>query len=187
MTKTSDNIRIRVGVFETNSSSSHSLTTGDAELTQTFHEHDLRAGKIPIILGEYGWEWKRFRRPENKASYLLTSILNNSEIKSKEDVRDEVCKMNEDARNVIEAIEEHTGCRVEIYTGGFFYIDHESVNLYRQIGRDKESILSFILSPSAFVTTGNDNSYPPDQIMNDMGRPEPYLINTPTATARMGM
>jgi hypothetical protein len=95
--------------------------------------------------------------------------------------------MNEDARNVIEAIEEHTGCRVEIYTGGFFYIDHESVNLYRQIGRDKESILSFILSPSAFVTTGNDNSYPPDQIMNDMGRPEPYLINTPTATARMGM
>lgn len=66
--------KIRKGVFETNSSSSHSICIDD----KTFILDTLipdADGVITIKAGQFGWEWKKYNDAKAKASYCLTGTL----------------------------------------------------------------------------------------------------------------
>ena len=53
--------QIRKNVFETNSSSSHSLTVSEGDITgQPFSDHTLREGVVIVGKGEYGWEFEQY-------------------------------------------------------------------------------------------------------------------------------
>jgi len=90
--------QIRRGVFETNSSSSHSVTISKdrIELTEDDYikrvDHMAKTGKNKVMLefGEFGWGWDVLSDPSSKLSYLATIILgeidfNSAEISSTDD------------------------------------------------------------------------------------------------------
>lgn len=63
--------QIRNNVFETNSSSTHSITLqGLKDKMVTLYEED----NIEIRFGEYGWEQEQYYGYQDKLSYVLTMI-----------------------------------------------------------------------------------------------------------------
>ena len=64
---------IRKSVFETNSSSCHSLDiTDDTELNDIPIPDD--EGVITLVSGDFGWELRNYKHFESKAAYLIVYI-----------------------------------------------------------------------------------------------------------------
>lgn len=62
--------QMRKCVFETNSSSTHSVCiTTNRNTTLCFQNH------VNFRCGDFGWEWKRLDTVEDKAAYLYSSML----------------------------------------------------------------------------------------------------------------
>lgn len=109
-------IRVRNGVWETNSSSCHSITIhkGDYVLNTKDFDSYITNGKLSIELGEFGWGYDESNDGYVKASYLLT-----------------MCKMLDstcDEQNIIDLL----GAILHIHditltNEDDCYIDHESV------------------------------------------------------------
>jgi hypothetical protein len=134
---------IRKGVFETNSSSSHSiaLATEDKEfvLDTIYPNQD---GIIIINGDEYGWEWFKHNDSETKASYAAQSFANDSN------------QLDE----LREVIMEQTGATEVIFNGlNDGYIDHES---YGIVPTGKSELRNFIFNKNSWLFGGNDNSSP---------------------------
>lgn len=167
-------IQIRENVFETNSSSSHSLTiTKDDMLIHNFPDEELSNGQVNILLKSFGWEQERLYTPSNKASYMLADCLDDDFKKtlsgrdgSFENLRDSIVENSSRGALVIEAIEAHTGCEVFIQ-GGDCYVDHQSVGTSYQIPEEIDDITHFLFSNSC-ITLGNDNRDDPVVITNDL-------------------
>jgi hypothetical protein len=66
--------QIRNSVFESNSSSTHSLTVHKNGLNQTL-EVDEFTNKVITHFGEFGWGYDVFTDPETKLSYLVTMLV----------------------------------------------------------------------------------------------------------------
>lgn len=133
---------IRVGVWETNSSSSHSLSVGSEE-NKSFVLSTILPngeGKIRLTGGAYGWEWFKTNDSLEKANYCVQSI----------GLTD----------NLIEVIKEVTGAE-EVYLkeneGAYNYIDHDS---HGMIFDSKEWLKDFIFNKNSFLFGGNDNERP---------------------------
>lgn len=130
---------IRYGVFETNSSSSHSLSLG----SQTSKDFVLETiypdeeGKIYINGGEYGWEWDKFNDSITKANYAAQQL------------------QYESHDNLIEVIKEVTGAEDVIIDVDGGYVDHDSRGL---VSNQKEWLKDFIFNQNSWCFTGNDNS-----------------------------
>lgn len=134
---------IRKGVFETNSSSSHSiaLATEDKEfvLDTIYPNQD---GIIIINGDEYGWEWFKHNDSETKASYAAQSFANDSN------------QLDE----LREVIMEQTGATEVIFNGlNDGYIDHDS---YGIVPTGKSELRNFIFNKNSWLFGGNDNSSP---------------------------
>ena len=140
---------IRENVFETNSSSCHSISlgkdTGKQFLLDTLYPD--QHGVINLSGGEFGWEWAKYNDVQTKASYAATATL-----------------YGLDPDLLVDVIKEHTGAdavfiRVsdEYETDGYGYIDHESVG---NCPRDKEGLKDFLFNKNSWLFTGNDNSSP---------------------------
>ena len=134
---------IRKGVFETNSSSSHSiaLATEDKEfvLDTIYPNQD---GIIIINGDEYGWEWFKHNDSETKASYAAQSFANDSN------------QLDE----LREVIMEQTGATEVIFNGlNNGYIDHDS---YGIVPTGKSELRNFIFNKNSWLFGGNDNSSP---------------------------
>lgn len=132
--------QIRKGVFETNSSSTHSICIAkDCEITIP--------SKIYFRFGEFGWEEGTLQSVEEKASYLYTGLIN--------------CKRESDFENVLAILEKYninTECEKRGIDEG--YIDHAGY-LYQflnDICSDEKKLLNFLFSDLSFILTGNDNS-----------------------------
>ena len=161
--------QIRKGVFETNSSSCHSICIATG-LTQ---DHLHFPEKVTFRYGEFGWEHTHIDTVEEKASYLYTAI---SHI-----VRDSVDRWKECLMFIFETLKEyHVGCSFEGYvklepwvsTYGDSpqlrfsaeidngYIDHyeDTLALVDSLCSDKDLLLSYLFSSKSFILTGNDNS-----------------------------
>lgn len=165
-------IQIRKSVFETNSSSSHSLTMGTGDLSQPpFDAEVLRSGIIPVTVGEYGWEYFRYYMPINKIKYLLTQVTRGS-LPSAEDLENEGLTLTESVREdsridrLFKVVEEHTGCKIEVQPGSG-YVDHDSDDVGMDLLRDTTALHQFLFDQSAYIETSNDNDGPPWQISND--------------------
>lgn len=131
---------IRIGCFETNSSSSHSISICDKYLVYgSLYPNENGVIIIPAV--EFGWEHEKYNDPETKAAYAFLDSYKHDLIK--------------------EVITEHTGAEeIKILDGG--YIDHQSTGTFsckltNDIAEDKKIIKNFIFNKNSWLFTSNDN------------------------------
>ena len=133
--------QIRRNVFETNSSSTHSISIVD---TKGMYDTILpdEDGNIVLEGGEFGWEIKEYSDPLTKANYCA---IDNEDNQDRLDM-------------LIEVIKEHTNCKeVIIKSLEDSYIDHQSAGNSDEAFWNKESLRIFLFSPSSTLYTDNDN------------------------------
>ncbi len=178
--------QIRRGVFETNSSSTHSLTW--SRKSQMAHSSCLKPnddGYVEVTFGEFGWAWDEYNDPIDKLSYIVTMIAENLEYRM-QDNPDEIIGTKEefeqlpDFRKVSEVVANYCNCngitllndidvRTIDYNGKTYptlefdgYIDHQSCEDYRCIqdfldDYGSPTLESYIFDYGISVRTGNDN------------------------------
>lgn len=112
--------KIRKNVFETNSSSTHSISIARGDNSYlTEIPSPKKDGKIYINSGEYGWEVCVYHNVQDKLSYAATYALNYAD---------------HHLDTLTEVIKEFTGAEEVIYDNGIKsdnwgdhgYIDHQS-------------------------------------------------------------
>lgn len=130
---------IRRGVFETNSSSSHSISIANSDgILDTIMPDEN--GNIVLTVGEFGWDWERINDSLTKANYCAVDVQNDPD----------------KLRMLRDVIMDHTGCSDVIFQIEG-YIDHKS------IGNSSEAFVSYatlkncIFNPNSYIFTGNDN------------------------------
>lgn len=127
---------IRAGVFETNSSSTHSITiSNDTVLNDTITPDS--EGVVRLSGGEFGWDYFDSNEAIVKANYAAQAL-------------------GDDCENLIEVIREQTGAEFVLIDTSKGYIDHQSVGLVRD---DKEWLRQFIFSKGSYLYGGNDNDW----------------------------
>lgn len=141
------NISIRKGVFETNSSSCHSVSiSNDVSTTSNL---DVENGVVSLDYCEYGWSGPSCRSPYDKACYAATWVRNYG--------------TNEQFDMFLEVIRENTGAVViEIPEGDDSYyrtghIDHQSVDTIESYFSNKKILKSFLFNDKYSVLIDNDN------------------------------
>jgi len=165
--------QIRQGVFETNSSSTHSICIAkDATLTIP--------KSLAFCFGEFGWECDTLSSVGVKASYLYTGL---TQCDRQEDIDkiaailsskgisvafEEPVYKTSSWKNSDGDIVEHRYCD----NGG--YVDHANDlgDFLNAILADEDKLMSYLFSDLSFIITGNDNddqdvdiqvSYPHDE------------------------
>lgn len=143
---------IRRGVFETNSSSSHSVSIKHGDyVPEKLYVED---GICKIYPGEFGWEEFDYNDAATKAAYCLTYV------KMFEEEETEPLSMM-----LREVIAEVTGADVEFVAedgSSWGYIDHQSSDVWRaacgDAFRNKKALKAFIFNSRSVLTTNNDNN-----------------------------
>lgn len=153
--------QIRRNVFETNSSSTHSLC-----ITKNTLLDDLRT-HVDFKLMDFGWEFEVYNDVDSKAAYLYTALCNNEEHDLILMIADTLTK-----HGISYTFENPEDTR---YGGYKAYIDHynELEEQFNKLCSDENMLLRFLFSSESFILTGNDNeegnvnisvSYPYDEI-----------------------
>jgi len=141
---------IRRFVFETNSSSTHSMCVTKNNVL------DQKLEYIKFSLGEFGWDYDNLRSVGEKASYLYTGILANNRDELIDNIK-EILQKN-DVQYDFEEPEFDT------YSDGSRYlnnggIDHsDELYDFLDICKDEDEFMRYLFSSESFVRTGNDNS-----------------------------
>lgn len=148
-------IKTRNSVFETNSSSTHSVSIEDItdkDMLDTMLPNE--DGNIVLEGGEFGWEEESYNDAWTKANYLAVySCLYSGDL-------DETFKEN--LKNVIK---DQTKCKNVIFeitddwNKNYSYIDHQSVECrdYDDLMRNLKEIRNFIFNKKSYLYTDNDN------------------------------
>lgn len=167
MKDTSVTTQIRSQVFETNSSSSHSITVSGTEAEDFGLGKDvLRSGVISIEqYSDFGWEWTEFHGTKDKIAYMLMQcdpqeFSFNAE--GSDDIVPRLVERSDNARWLVDVIERATGCMIEMRVGSYVGIDHQSHGEGSELFCDESAMRQFLFSPSSYLQTGNDNSSPWD-------------------------
>ena len=147
---------IRNKVFETNSSSSHSISIYNATngLYDTITPDE--DGIITLTGGKFNWEWEKYNDALTKANYAAVFAMGDQQMTDM----------------LVEVIKEHTGakdvqilCSEDYKNPNHSYIDHQSA---RSEGGDAgkafdtpATLKNFIFHPESWLFTGNDNDTAP--------------------------
>lgn len=137
----------RKGVFETNSSSMHSISiSDDVEYYETIYPDEN--GIIILIGGEFGWEIEKYNDAWTKANYAAVDVNGNKEKTSM----------------LKKVIREHTGAKeVKISLScnwknpEMCYIDHQSVGTSEDAFFSEDTLKNWIFNPKSWLKTDNDN------------------------------
>lgn len=150
---------IRPNVFETNSSSTHSLVLSEAGnlLEQPFSDVITKQGVVTVEGGEFGWDIETFTNVHDKLSYLYTDAMLSASEKSEPDP-----ETNDKLRMLVDAVKEHTGLVLGFsHNSGYWefgYIDHQSVGLCADVwSKGVEGVKQFLFDPSSYFETDNDS------------------------------
>lgn len=131
---------VRKSVFETNSSSSHSITIAAGEFVpDTLPVID---GKVTIYPGKFGWEIEDYYDARTKASYAMV------------DARGDAAR-EQMLRDVIS--KECGGAEVVFSDPDEGYIDHQSRGTADRAFGSYETLRQFIFNPASNLHTDNDN------------------------------
>lgn len=137
--------KIRHNVFETNSSSSHSISLSDTTTYTSITPNE--EGQIVLNGGEFGWGYESYTDPESKASYFAVDNFHNK------------ARLAMLERVVIE----HTGVSSVMYNfsleyqeKNWSYIDHQSSGTTDVI-KTEQDLKTFIFSRNSILTIDNDN------------------------------
>ena len=154
-------INIRKGLFETNSSSTHSLCIS------TNNNNLEIPNSLYFDLNNFAWEHDILCTPNEIGSYIYTGIC---ELYTKEEA--------EDYKNYIYELLGDYGCEASFaepeYSewGGISNgsIDHcgELIPLLEQLRNSEKKLLRFIFSPDSFIVMGNDNDDWHDEKMEEL-------------------
>ena len=143
--------KIRRCVFETNSSSSHTITIVEGDI-ETYPKNQLLIDKedniCRIYPGEFGWEIEDYYGAEMKASYALTYVKQIGDGGKEELLR--------------EVIEEKIGVKVKFIPSSYEYhpwgyIDHQSNEVCSDAFQSKETLHDFIFNSNSCLHIDNDN------------------------------
>lgn len=140
---------IRKSVFETNSSSTHSITLGREDFEISKQGLDVEGNVVKIYPGEFGWGPERFSDSATKASYALAWVKEYSGPRE-----EDYLEMLE------EVIGDVTGCEVEFVKSSdedWGYIDHQSQKVGKDIFVDKDTLKNFIFNPNSILEIDHDN------------------------------
>jgi hypothetical protein len=172
-------INIRQNIWESNSSSSHSININSDTSLLTSITPDSE-GNIILNGGEFGWGWKKYNDALTKSNYaavavhLNYSFFNNPSLKT---MLVDVIKNQTGAKNVIFNINTDYNDK----SGLFSYIDHQSLDSYvnskiAKIFKSKENLRNFIFNPKSILYIGNDNSDCPPNFYDDENKVFDYEI-----------
>lgn len=142
---------IRKGVFETNSSSTHTVcVSGDLRTDYRYYVDNLlltdpetNKQYIPTRFGEFGWEKKSYRDFETKLSYLLTMAAVTNELYYDRKLTEEIFLESQDFKDINEAVVNAVDYPIRMISDSFIstdygikidgYIDHQSCEDYDNI------------------------------------------------------
>jgi hypothetical protein len=142
---------IRTNCFETNSSSTHSVTIDST--TGKISEKQIKGSKI--YPGEFGWEWRKLNRFVSKASYFWTLVADYPRDVS-------------DLKERLERLAEKHGFELmptdPELNGGYSYVDHgwehyeKFISQYPELDTD-DGLFEFLTSTNGWIMLGNDNGH----------------------------
>ncbi len=158
-------IQIRKNVFETNSSSTHSLVISKEDHAYDYHLPVEDDGTLVITFGEFGWGPEILAAPIEKLSYLITDRcglynISDDESSDQESIK-EVVMESEAVRDIVETV---MRCCPEVKDvvfelndswNPFGYIDHQSQGTSYE---EDLSIEDIIFSNKVIIMIDNDNS-----------------------------
>jgi hypothetical protein len=157
---------IRNKVFETNSSSTHSVSI--VPNTDGIYDTIIPIdGTIILTGGEFGWEWEKYNTALVKANYAAVFTQ---------------FSPAEDQRNLlIEVLKEQTGARrIKFSLTKRAYIDHQSSYIEngeaRKAFENKETLRNWIFNPKCYLFTGNDNENSPPNFYDPPGTKYEYSL-----------
>jgi hypothetical protein len=145
--------QIRNGLFETNSSSVHSIVIGN-------NGEDIYKNlpaTVEFTGGEFGWKHEIYNDTNSKASYLYTSIV---DCRAEIDLEDALKRIKEIlAKWNIQANFEQLNKDNRFY--GFCYVDHADGNIdfIKELITNEELLMNYLFSNGSNIETGNDNEY----------------------------
>ena len=158
-------IQVRRGVFETNSSSTHSITVFNSKLEESTL-NVRNDGCIHVDLGEFGWEVRNYYSQCSRLSYLLTMLyeLTGRDIPYSQGYEQKVLDAMIESDNFSRIVEdvcayaEADGIVIDNTCG---YIDHQSsTDDYRTIDEflaDCGCTITEFVFGDVCVHTDNDN------------------------------
>ena len=169
--------QIRHNVFETNSSSTHSISLYNGVIDQFLDADYLgnTSGDLHINLDTYDWEWKWVRSPYEKLQYLLTFVacVNYVNFTSwnpldvDETLADRKNIMYEDFwfRDILYYVTKHsnfTNIIIDDLDGDIAF-SSRSGSIYDLLNEAHcDSIEEFLFSSSVKLRQGNDNDNDPE-------------------------
>lgn len=145
---------IRKNVFETNSSSTHSISISK------FNDYILPK-EINFTFGEFGWEFSKYTSSFDKASYLYTIIHyfngHYTGVPNKYDEFMNKIKKYLDEDGIKYTFQEFSGgyCKGYVDHGG----DDGALEFIEAVLKDKEHLLRYLFSDNSEIHTGNDNEH----------------------------
>lgn len=148
--------QIRMNVFETNSSSTHSICISK-------QNRDIPE-ELPKLLifrhAEFGWDHMTYHDTQNKANYLYQAIydLYRYNIFTREEYNKILTKIA-DILIKYDVMTEFDPVQKDAYGIEYGYIDHaeELGDFIRWICRGEKKLLRYLFSGKSFIVTGNDN------------------------------
>jgi len=143
---------VRIGCFETNSSSTHAFSDPTGKFVLDTIEPDS-SGTITLEGGEFGWGWEKFNDALTKANYLSLFLEDTSELER--------------------VISEQTGCQ-HIVMNKSGWIDHVGDHRKKiQVG----DIRDFVFNKKRWLFLGNDNDPTPNKFYDPPGTKYPYRMS----------
>ena len=167
-------IQIRRSVFETNSSSTHSICITS---NRKYAELNIPAS-LYFRCENFGWEYRKLLSAEDKAAYLYASILSLYDKENAEIAKNTIWEMLGEEK--IEATFEPPDWSSYGYCMNAS-VDHcgqdDHAKFVECILRNKGRLLRYLFSEQSFVITGNDNGYHDIEISVDYPHEEFYKGN----------
>lgn len=143
---------IRRNVFETNSSSSHSISikSNSGELTPNYIYID-EDNIMHTEFGEFGWGYETYTDQSNKLSYVVTMMGALS------GTYDESLYEYGPFIHLKEDLIEYTGCSDLVIDSFDGYVDHQSVCNIVEDYCEVENYINFIYNSNIKLIIDNDN------------------------------
>lgn len=144
--------KIRQNVFETNSSSTHSITiSNEGPLINDGSIEPDENGIVWLYGGQFGWGYDVFKDNLTKANYCATWIG----IYSYYDDNDRFEKLEKAIKSVIE---DCLMVKIDINSEDYSsYIDHQSIDELPDNLYSTSDYINFIFNPNSVLIIDNDN------------------------------
>lgn len=159
--------KIRKNIFETNSSSTHSISVCGNEADCDMYDFIIPNENGEIIFSNsicFSWGFEKFNDAHTKALYCIADHIGEQE---KIDM-------------VKKVISEQTGCDNIIISIHENMIDHNSCGTSNDVFDSEVKLKNFIFNKNSWLFIGNDNSDAPPEFYNTDNINEQYKITIET-------